>query len=399
MGKATSRHLPAETRFGVDICVTNRCNLACSYCYVGRIVRGGEVRRLSADQMKRAIDMLTADSGIRARYDAGLNLGFLGGEPLIEFNSIKETIGYVRAKGIASDIILTTNGTLLTADKMDFLAANGVTVYVSIDGDKRANDACRKFIGGGNRSVFDVVMGNLARLAGRDEYTKHIRISQTFTRRTIRSMPGSADFYRRRGFNQIELAIDDNIELDELGGAVLREVLQKTRSRLLKRLKSRPGNRWSGLLDGVYFSHDWFPEVKRGEALYERTVGMMMLFYDGYFYNADLPYPAPEYRIGDLEHGLDLARLDALCSAPEFLNIRRAHPGGAVLLPPLIRYRTGRFNGFSRARLDKLMADTAAVNRIFDEELGQYVKLQMLRRRLLAAPGFGDFMSADRVQL
>lgn len=390
---------PMESRFGVDFCVTNRCNLACTYCYAGGVVRGGDVRRrLSAAQMKRAVDILVSDRNIRARYGGGFSLGFIGGEPLVEFDAIRETVKYIRAQAADFHLAMNTNGTLLTPDKMAFLAENGVDVYVSVDGNKNTNDLHRKFMGGGTRSVFDAVMGNLRKLIGNAEYKKRLCVSPTFTPNTVPGMPGAIGFLARRlgGLDErTELGINCSILWGGAGRAALRKALREIRLSFLAGLRIGPGQAASYWLAG--FAQEGI-FISRSDADFMLADTPATLFHDGLFYPFDSTFTTAidkSWCVGDLERGISLAKIDALRSLPEFADINRLYTGSAVMLHPVHRYRLGKFSGFSRAKLDRLMADTAAVNRVFDGELGQCVKLQLLRRRLLNEPGFGDFIREE----
>lgn len=129
--------------------VAEACNLRCGYCYAdfGHYRRNPDM--MDAATAKRYVDLLLAESG-GAR---GLVYTFFGGEPLLNFPVIQETIAYARGReaGGAGHIQfgLTTNGTLLTPQMIDFCVGEDVEVTVSIDGTRSVNDALRPLAGGG----------------------------------------------------------------------------------------------------------------------------------------------------------------------------------------------------------------------------------------------------------
>jgi uncharacterized protein len=144
----------------ITLQVTQQCNLRCSYCvYSGNYnTRSHQNLKMDIDIAKRSIDFLIAHS-----IDSPLlSIGFYGGEPLLEFELIKECMIYAsscsRGKEISYNI--TTNGTLLTKEIIDFFIQYDVNITVSLDGDKDSHDKNRIFSKSGKGS-FDVIKRNL----------------------------------------------------------------------------------------------------------------------------------------------------------------------------------------------------------------------------------------------
>lgn len=113
----------------LTLLLTGRCNLACSYCYQDKDHVGGT---LPWDAARAALDLLFAHG------TPPLTLEFSGGEPLLETHLLKRCVEYVEKRspiGKASvQCILTTNGTLLTPRRQDFLAEHGFVLQLSFDG-------------------------------------------------------------------------------------------------------------------------------------------------------------------------------------------------------------------------------------------------------------------------
>ena len=95
-------------RFGLVLMVTHACNLRCSYCYAG----AKTARAMPPDVARASIDRAVASIA----PGGTLELGFFGGEPLLEAAMVAATIGYAARQstraGVALDVTLTTNGTL-----------------------------------------------------------------------------------------------------------------------------------------------------------------------------------------------------------------------------------------------------------------------------------------------
>ena len=112
--------------------LTGRCNLACRYCYASE----QDTATMDWETCRRAID-LAAASG-----EAFL-LQLSGGEPLLALPLIRKLTAYIREQRIPARLQIQTNGTLLTEEAADFLAAAKFGIGVSLDGRAAANDAMR----------------------------------------------------------------------------------------------------------------------------------------------------------------------------------------------------------------------------------------------------------------
>lgn len=73
---------------------------------------------------------------------------------------------------------MTTNGTLLTDETVDYLAANDFSISISLDGSQPEHDANRKFANG--KGSFSTIMDNIMRIRLRHpEFDKKIMIMTT----------------------------------------------------------------------------------------------------------------------------------------------------------------------------------------------------------------------------
>lgn len=126
----------------IELLISQKCNLACTYCYAD----GGEYSapgRMLFDTAAKAVDFLVHNSGPKNN----LSITFFGGEPLIEFESIKKIVRYAQdlaaSRGKVVSFSITTNGLMLDNEKISFFRDNSVDVMVSVDGDKEAHDRHR----------------------------------------------------------------------------------------------------------------------------------------------------------------------------------------------------------------------------------------------------------------
>ncbi len=128
--------------------VSHDCNLRCKYCFAGQGGYGGAPKVMSLEVAKAAIDFLVEKSVGRRN----LEVDFFGGEPLMNFEVVKETVKYARSLGKPYDKVfrftMTTNGVLLDDDAIDFLNEEMHNVVLSLDGRPEINDAMRPNAGG-----------------------------------------------------------------------------------------------------------------------------------------------------------------------------------------------------------------------------------------------------------
>lgn len=148
--------------------VTDGCNLACKYCGYGDLYSNYDKRenkKQSFNNVKALIDYLYRywNSPSNISYENKISIGFYGGEPLLNFELIKEIIDYVETLQLSSLKFvynMTTNAVLLNK-YMDFLVEHDFHLLLSLDGDKR-NDSYRVTKNGS--SSFDMVVSNILRL-------------------------------------------------------------------------------------------------------------------------------------------------------------------------------------------------------------------------------------------
>ncbi len=128
--------------------ISHDCNLRCAYCFAGTGDYGGGRKNMPSDVGKLAVDYLIEKSAGRTN----LEIDFFGGEPLINFDVVKEIVTYARSleeqHGKVFRFTLTTNGVLLDDDKIDFINREMYNVVLSIDGRKETNDHVRRRVDG-----------------------------------------------------------------------------------------------------------------------------------------------------------------------------------------------------------------------------------------------------------
>ena len=148
--------------------VTNQCNLACTYCYEygeDKIVdtdNGKQPKFMSLETAKASVDFMLKEAG----EAKSAHLTFFGGETLLNFNVLKETIPYARQRaaelGKDVDFSLTTNATLLKPEVIKYLVENQVGVTISFDGPPEVQNKFRVFHNG--TGSYDIVAPKIKEL-------------------------------------------------------------------------------------------------------------------------------------------------------------------------------------------------------------------------------------------
>ena len=120
--------------------IAHTCNLNCSYCFASQGKYHGERAVMSYEVGKQALDFLIANSGTRRN----LEVDFFGGEPLMNFDVVKQLVAYARSvekeHGKNVRFTLTTNCSLVADDVIDFANREMSNVVLSLDGRKEIHD-------------------------------------------------------------------------------------------------------------------------------------------------------------------------------------------------------------------------------------------------------------------
>ena len=123
--------------------IAHTCNLNCSYCFASQGKYQGERALMSFETGKRALDFLIENSGNRTN----LEVDFFGGEPLMNFDVVKQLVEYARSVEKQYNknfrFTLTTNGMLIDDDVIDFANREMSNVVLSLDGRKEIHDRFR----------------------------------------------------------------------------------------------------------------------------------------------------------------------------------------------------------------------------------------------------------------
>ena len=222
--------------------IAHDCNLACQYCFAEEGEYHGRRALMSLEVGKKALDFLVANSGNRVN----LEVDFFGGEPLMNWQVVKELVAYGRSLEEPNHkkfrFTLTTNGVLLNDEVMEFANREMANIVLSIDGRKEIHDKMRPFRGG--QGSYELIVPKFQKVAesrGQERYY----VRGTFTRNNLdfsKDVLHLADL----GFEQISVepvvaGPEDDYAIREEDLPVLREEYDRLAAEMIRRRKEGKG--------------------------------------------------------------------------------------------------------------------------------------------------------------
>ncbi len=304
---------------------TSACNLACRYCYN----QFGDNRdafsaasSLNKGQIKRAMELL---SGLSGGYEE-LELLFIGGEPLLRFDLIREaaelrmTMSDMAEKHVR--LFLITNATLLNDEIYKYCSENNIHIKISLDGNRELHNRSRIFPDG--RGSYDSAISRLP-----DYFTKYSHPCKAVTA-TVDSFNTEllpmVEHFAAMGFNQIELtelygcnSDCSGMKTDDGLLGMKESISDRQKETILRNYREISDFLHFKIRSGQYVSlipfYDplWFLHYRR-KNVYPCRAGIdsAALFSDGKFYPCHHYMGDGDFSFGDLENGLDVKELRAL---------------------------------------------------------------------------------------
>lgn len=244
--------------------VAHDCNLKCNYCFASQGDFKGDRSLMSLEVGKGALEYLVENSGNRRN----LEVDFFGGEPLMNFELVKDLVAYGRELEKHNDknfrFTITTNGILLDDDKIDFINENMDNVVLSLDGRKEINDNMRQTISG--EGSYDIILPKLKKMVEK-RGDKDYYIRGTFTNKNIDFSKDALDFYKQ-GFKKISIepvVTDPNMDYalrEEHKDAILDEYEKFSKDYIDIKKKD----------EDFYFFH-FMIDLSQGPCIVKRSVG------------------------------------------------------------------------------------------------------------------------------
>ena len=244
--------------------IAHTCNLNCSYCFASQGKYHGERAVMSYEVGKRALDFLMENSGTRRN----LEVDFFGGEPLMNFQVVKDLVAYARSveqeRGKNFRFTLTTNGVLVDDEVIDWANRECSNVVLSLDGRKEIHDRFRvDYAGKGSwEKIVPKFQRFVEKRGGRDYYMRG-----TFTHANpdfLKDIQTMLDL----GFNELSMepvvcAKGDSSALTEEDLAIVMDQYEKLAQLMLE--KDKEGKPFT-------FYH-YMIDLSGGPCIYKRISG------------------------------------------------------------------------------------------------------------------------------
>jgi len=142
---ATNGQAPSYNVKALCLFISEKCNLNCRYCFATE--HNSSSSHMSWEVGKRAVDFL-----LNSTDSPFVEMDFFGGEPLLNFDLVKDVVAYARKwgpeKGKLFNFTLTTNALLLNEHIIDFLNEENISVILSLDGRPEVQDKMRPTLSG-----------------------------------------------------------------------------------------------------------------------------------------------------------------------------------------------------------------------------------------------------------
>lgn len=223
--------------------IAHDCNLRCQYCFASTGEFGGIRKLMDFETAKKSIDMLIELSGKRRN----LEVDFFGGEPLMNFDVVRQTVEYARSIEKKHNknfrFTITTNGLMLNQDSIDYINKEMSNVVLSIDGRREVNDKMRLRLDGSG--CYDSIVPKFQKLVeGRGDKEYYVR--GTYTRNNVDFDNDIFELYNL-GFDQISVEPvvgpeTDDYSIRQQDIASLEESYERVMHEMIKRKKEKKGN-------------------------------------------------------------------------------------------------------------------------------------------------------------
>lgn len=328
--------------------VTRQCNLRCDYCYVGK-----DIAPMPLTRARRIVDFAFA----RTPPGTAVDFAFFGGEPLLEFDRVREIAAYIerheRYDAGTVQLGLVSNGTLFGDDIAEFVTGHRVAFGISCDGPPAVQDRFRRYRSGRNSSarVEATLRAAVAALP-------NLMVNAVYRPETVNALPETIDYFSGLGVRQIYLSPDFSAPWTAADGARLAAIYRRVGERYMAFYRAADphfisliDSKIAVMLRGGYRPHE---RCSMGH-------GELAFTPDGAIYPCErlVGNGGGEHRIGHVDTGVEAQRMQCHRAGAE----AAATPCAACGLQPYCMNWCGCSNYFSSGHYDHASAFLCASER------------------------------------
>lgn len=288
-------------QFHVTLHVAHACNIGCAYCFAHGGDYGGQPRLMKTEVGRQAVRWALRE----AESFNSCHIDFFGGEPLLNFQLIRDIIPYAREHaervGVQVSFGIATNGTLVSDEILQFLIDEEFHIQVSVDGNPRDQNRLRKFRDGSD--TYNVVAENLLKLT--QESPDKVSVRATMTSFNLDSESIANDL-RRLGARRVKVA--PVVAAPEEPYALRDEHLHEIKRRLRGISRYETERILEGSQERGFFDRFIERLMTRAKACHGCQGGKTFLAVDveGDIYFCSSLADRTEFKMGDVFSGLDL---------------------------------------------------------------------------------------------
>lgn len=199
----------------IMLLVTHQCNLHCSYCYESH----KDCVTMTAKQAEQYISSIV---GSLDSFYTEFEVQFMGGEPLLQFNLIREVSEWLWKESFPLPLTVVfapTNGTLLNEEMKKWFSLNKEKVCLGLSFD-------------GNRLMQNINRSNSSPLVDLDYFLKtwpNQSVKMTISPETVQMLYDGVVFLHEKGFRHIttDLAMGNNVKWENQHLCAFEEQLDK----------------------------------------------------------------------------------------------------------------------------------------------------------------------------
>jgi uncharacterized protein len=252
-GEETPINFPESKSIGVWMQLTNKCNLACPYCYISK----NEIK-MPLEIGIKAIEKIFDSAKINGIKK--INLKFAGGEPSLESKNMFFLANYAKKLSKKHKIncrnVMITNGTLLTGNLVKKLKKHNFHIAISIDGLEKSHDLTRKYKNG--KGSYKQVISGLNKL---NENKIDFNVSIVINSYNLKELPQLTDYFLKKDIHFTFNFIRDNPLINDSNliptNIELIKSLKKVYSIIKKNIPKYPI--MNSILDKVQFKPKFMP--------------------------------------------------------------------------------------------------------------------------------------------
>lgn len=178
--------------------VTQKCNLQCRYCYIGK-----KSLSMPLSVASRIIDFIFR----RTPKEENIHIGFFGGEPLLAFKAIQNITDIIENHSDYDkervDLSIVTNGTIFSEEITRFINDHDISLGISCDGPPEIHDLSRCYSDGIGSS--HIVAHTIAQASAT---LNNVMVNAVYHPQTLRALPQTVDYLYSLGVRQIHLNPD-----------------------------------------------------------------------------------------------------------------------------------------------------------------------------------------------